>query len=550
MQRPLAPSMLLGRYSRDAHVRAREIEAEPLPANVAVLLSEAAAEVPERTALHFFEAGEVVTYADLQDLVRRAATGLARIGVEKGSHVGVMLPNILAFPVAWLALAQLGAVMVPINLQYTKREFDQVVGDADIDFLVIDERCVDLLAQDEVGKAHFPDSRIVVRGAAGPGRHTWDSLAASFAEAPIESAAVELDDPLNIQYTSGTTGMPKGCLLTHRYWLVQGKGNATRDGVRYERILASTPFYYMDPQWLVLMAFYQRATLYVASRQSTSRYASLLKDRGIHFSLMPAEAMLKEPPNPHDGDNEVRRVNVYGLRREAHAEVERRYCVNAREAYGMTELGSALSIPLDADEMTGSGSCGIHVPFRECRIVDDEGRDVPSGEIGELVVRGPGIFHGYYGNLEATRQAFFGEWFRTGDLFRCDERGYFYLVGRLKEMIRRSSENIPAREVELVLRAMPEIVEAAALPVPDPVRKEEVKVYVILRPGLTLSDVPPEAIIEHARRSLAPFKIPRYVEYRTEFPRTASGKVRKPMLAAEKADLRTDSWDRVDGTWR
>lgn len=543
MQRALDPSMLIRHYSRDPRVRAREIEAEPLPESVSALLDEAAAEAPERVALHFFEAGELVTYAELRDLAQRVAGGLVRLGIGKGAHVGMMLPNVLAFPVTWLALARLGAVMVPINTQYTQREFDYVLADADVEFLVVDETYAALAAGGRIA-----DARIVVRGTAGQGRTTWEALC----RAPAAEAAtgVGLDDPLNIQYTSGTTGMPKGCVLTHRYWLVQGKGNATRDGVRYERILASTPFYYMDPQWLVLMAFYHRATLFVAAKQSTSRYPSWLKQWGIHFSLMPAEAMLKEPPGAHDSDNVVRRVNVYGLRRDSHAEVERRFGVNAREAFGMTEIGSALSMPLDADDMVGSGSCGIPVPFRECRIVDGEGRDVPTGEIGELVVRGRGIFRGYYGKPEATRDAFFDDWFRTGDLFRCDGRSYFYIVGRMKEVIRRSSENIPAREVELVLRAMPEISEAAALPVPDPLRKEEVKVYVILQPGLTRADVPPEAIIEHARRSLAPFKVPRYVEYRTEFPRTASGKIRKGELLAEKADLRVGAWDRVDALWR
>jgi acyl-coenzyme A synthetase/AMP-(fatty) acid ligase len=117
-------------------------------------------------------------------------------------------------------------------------------------------------------------------------------------------------------------------------------------------------------------------------------------------------------------------------------------------------------------------------------------------------------------------------------------------------MIRRSSENIPAREVEAVLKDFPQIVEAAVVGVPDEVRKEEVKAYVILQPGLGKADVPPEAIIAHARKYLAPFKVPRYIEYRTEFPRTPSNKIRKPELVKEKADLRADSWDRVDGVWR
>ena len=216
----------------------------------------------------------------------------------------------------------------------------------------------------------------------------------------------------------------------------------------------------------------------------------------------------------------------------------------------MTELGSATFMPLEVEDMTGSGSCGMAGPFRECRVVDPHGNEVACGEIGELVVRGSGILRGYFGKPEATRDAFHGDWFRTGDLFRQDERGYFFIVGRVKEMIRRSSENIPAREVEAVLKDMPEIVEAAVVPVPDELRKEEVKAYVILQPGLTRTEVLPEAILTHARKYLAPFKVPRYLEYRSEFPRTPSNKIRKPVLQQEKPDLRTDSWDGVDGVWR
>jgi crotonobetaine/carnitine-CoA ligase len=216
----------------------------------------------------------------------------------------------------------------------------------------------------------------------------------------------------------------------------------------------------------------------------------------------------------------------------------------------MTELGPATFMPLEADDMIGSGSCGIAGPYRQCRVVDGEGRDVPRGEVGEMVVRGSGILLGYWNRPDATRDAFFGDWFRTGDLFRQDERGYFYIVGRVKEMIRRSSENIAAREVEAVLKDMTEIVEAAVIGVPDELRKEEVKAYVLLQPGMTRDDVPPEAILAHARARLAPFKVPRYIEYRTEFPRTPSNKIRKPELVKEKPDLRADSWDRVDGVWR
>jgi crotonobetaine/carnitine-CoA ligase len=183
-------------------------------------------------------------------------------------------------------------------------------------------------------------------------------------------------------------------------------------------------------------------------------------------------------------------------------------------------------------------------------IVDETGQEVPTGALGEVCVKGPGILQGYYANKEATAEAFRGTWFRTGDLGRVDARGYHYIVGRLKDMVRRSGENIAAREVEAVLRAMPEIEDAAIVSVPDSVRGEEVKAYIQLMPGQKPEDVPPERILAHCATGLAPFKVPRYIEYRDAFPRTDSQRVQKKHLIEEKPDLRVGAYDRVEKRWR
>ena len=510
------------------------------------LLDDAASAAPERTALDFFERGERLTYRALKERVDRLAAGLARAGVRKGSHVGVMLPNTPEFPLTWLALARLGAVMIPLNITFTPREMSYVVGDAEAQFLVVDEERLGTLAALPERPAGLTDDRVFVVGSPRAGQQRWDALEdADVASLPNET--VDCDDLMNIQYTSGTTGFPKGCLLTQRYWLTIGKVNARRDGVVYARILASTPFFYMDPQWLLMMGFYQRATLYVALRQSASRFMQWVRTQRIQFCLFP-EIVYKQPPSPLDRDNEVIRANVYGLNKGNHAALEQRFGFVVREAFGMTEVGSGLFMPIEATDMVGSGSCGIPVPFREARIADADGMTVAPGETGELLLRGPAMLRGYYRKPEATAAAFHGEWFRTGDLFRQDERGYYYIVGRVKEMIRRAGENISAHEVEAVLRQMPEIVEAAAVPVPDATRDEEVKVFVVLRPGLTRDDVPPPRIVAHCEANLARFKVPRYVAYIDRLPKTPSEKIAKHLLAGPPhASLPT--YDRVEARW-
>ncbi|MGN6768176.1 MAG: class I adenylate-forming enzyme family protein, partial [Rhizobiaceae bacterium] len=339
---------------------------------------------------------------------------------------------------------------------------------------------------------------------------------------------------------------PKGCLLTQRYWLTCAKAYSDCDGKSYSHILAGNPFFYMTPQWQLLMAFFQRATLHVASHRSLTHYMEWIRAYRIDFCLVPFDVLTHRPPEPSDSVTTLIRGNIYIHAKERHAEMEHRFNFPARTAFGMTEIGMGTFTPLEAAEMTGSGSCGIAGPFRECRIADSEGVSLRQGEAGELLVRGSGLFQGYFHKPEATAQAFHGDWFRTGDLAVQDEHGFVHIVGRLKEMIRRAGENISATEVEAVLLMMPEVQEAAAVPVPDELRGEEVKAYLVLRDGLDEKDLPPEKIIAHCERQLAVFKIPRYIEYRTRpLPRSTSGKVRKPDLLDEKADLREDSWDRL-----
>ena len=528
--------------------RRRRIEAEPLPANIAAILDQAAAEAPERVAWNFFESGETITYSAIGRRVNRLANGMARAGIGKSTHVAVMLPNIAAFPLTWLALARLGAVMVPLNIAYTAREMRYVVENADAEHLITHHECLATLRELDAEGRHFSTRHVFVVGPAPDDFLSWDGLCEGQSDRFEAAGEVALDDLMNIQYTSGTTGFPKGCMLSHRYWATLGKVNAFRDGRYFTRILAATPFFYMDPQWLLLMAFYQRGTLYVARRQSSSRFMSWLREHRIEFCLLP-EIVLKQPPDPRDRHNAIIRVNVYGLHKQVHAELEDRFDLVAREAFGMTEIGSGMFMPIEATDMIGSGSCGKPSPFREARIVNDAGKRVDAGEIGELQIKGPGMLQGYYKNAPATEAAFQDGWFRTGDLFRQDERGYFYIVGRIKDMIRRAGENIAAREVEAVLRALPEVVEAAAVPVPDPMRGEEVKAYIVLEPSVRPSDMPPERVIAHCEANLARFKVPRFIAYSASLPKTPSGKIAKNTLLKDIADPRKDSFDRVEGKW-
>jgi long-chain acyl-CoA synthetase len=535
-----------------AKERFRRIEAIPLPRNIMDLVATAAQAVPDRTALHFIETDSATTYAEFHADIQRLANGLVSVGVGRGSHVAVMLPNVSEMPTTWLALAAIGAVMVPVNVRYTAYELEYLLTDSGATHFVVDHAYLPVM---EAMPAVPPKLAqiIVTRGPsvrAKATHHDWQTLLDRSPSEFTPDVEPQLDDLVNIQYTSGTTGLPKGCLLTHRYWLTCAKAYADCDGLKFRSILSPNPFFYMTPQWMLLMACYQRATLYVAPHLSLSRFMTWLRRYEIAFCIFPMDIVSQIAEHPDDREHRVVRANISIHRKELHAEAERRFGFPARSAFGMTEIGLGMVTPFEGAEMVGSGSCGMAAPFREIRIADLEGATLPPEEMGELLVRGPGLLLGYHNKPEATAAAFHGDWFRTGDLAKQDAAGFVTILGRIKEMIRRSGENISATEVESVLLAVPLIAEAAALAVPDAMRGEEVKIYVTLQPGVTVSDLPPERIIEHCRERLAAFKVPRFIEYRTApLPRSTSGKVRKPDLVAEKTDLRQGSWDRLLGDW-
>lgn len=527
----------------------RQVEQTPLPINVGSLLRERARQHPDRIILNFFDDGEELSFRDLDEKVSRLASSLHRIGVKKGTHVGVMVFTCAKYPITWLALARLGAVTVPINFNYTPRELEYMLTDSDAEFLIIESECLKLL--EAIAAPSVPDSRVVVVGGApSKGRQSWEALLSS--GDPLFEAADPpgLDDLMNIQYTSGTTGMPKGAMLPQRYWLTFARVGAAQIQDDVSRVLIAQPFYYVDAGWQFILGILQGGTVFVARRQSATRFFGWVRKFRVHFCIFP-EVVSRAPPAPEDSDNELKVIYAYSHQLPNYRSYEKRYGCLARQGFSMTEIGIGIYVPMEADHMTGTGTVGIPAAFREAMVADREGRPVPDGELGELCVRGTGMFQGYYNKAEATAGAFHeGRWFRTGDLGRRSPEGWFWYLGRMKDMVKRSGENVSATEVEAVLRGVEGVMEAAVLPVPDSLRGEEVKAYLLLQEGRSKTDVPPEAVLAHCAKNLAKFKIPRYLEYVTEFPRTPSLKIKKSALIAAKPDLRVGSFDAAEKVWR
>jgi acyl-CoA synthetase (AMP-forming)/AMP-acid ligase II len=358
------------------------------------------------------------------------------------------------------------------------------------------------------------------------------------------------DNVLNLQYTSGTTGFPKACMLTNDYWLVLAISSSAFFGTPLRRLYMGSSLFYMVGMRILLNAMVGGGCVFIPRKAGAKRFMLDVSRFECDYCAL-FEMVYKQPALPSDAQNVLKIATIFAFGPEHHRDFERRFNVRGQEYYGMTEIGGATYVPAaDLERMSGSASCGIAAPFRELKVVDEQGELVPTGEPGELWVRGRSMLKGYYRNPQATGEAFSDGWFRTGDVARVDAQGFYYILGRMKDMVRRSGENISAREVEAVLRGMPEIQDAAIVAVPDPYREEEVKVYVQLAPGCDASVVTPERIISHCAAHLAAFKLPRYIEYRASFPLTDSQRVQKKLLRTEKPDLRVGAYDAQEKVWR
>lgn len=500
-------------------------------------------------AIDVFDRGERATYSEMDRSSNKYAHALRAFGVRKGDRIGAMLPNRIEFPILWFAVAKLGAVMVPINMRYTPREIEYVLSDTQAKFAVVDASVWSVFSAMEPWPQHLVPERAILVGQSLAGTMTGlEKLLEGVSENLVEED-IRPDDLLNIQYTSGTTGFPKGCMLTHDYWGVSSYQGACWEQP-YQRYLSAQPFFYVDPPAHLLKSYRQGGTLYLAPQLSSTRFIGWVKRHRIEWCQFPQLVARQAEAADEDGSTCLKQTLNWGWSPDTVRQFRKRFRVRTQDAYGMTEIGFGTRMTNELDELADSGSVGLRAPFRALRLMNEDGDPTPVGDVGELWVRGRGMFNGYWNKPEANAALFEGEWFKTGDLMRRDELGFYWLVGRTKDMIRRSSENIAAREVEVVISDIPEIADVAAVPVRDVKRGEEIKIYVELSDGVKPDDLTVERILEHARAHLAAFKVPRYIAFTPALPRTpTSNKVLKRELTAVNDPL-AGTYDTEQKRWR
>lgn len=492
---------------------------DPTVPTLPALLAQAAAQRPDHEFLRFEERS--MTFNDVERATAELAGYLASLGVQPGDRVAIMLPNVIGWPLGWLSVLRAGGVAVPVNAAYRAADLAHVLRDSGARVILTLPDLHQTIQESGVQLQHVLDIDDALRDAEG------------HAAPPVELTA---DSLANLQYTSGTTGFPKACMLTQDYWVRMGWLTSGLSGLTTSDVaLTAQPFSYIDPQWNTAMCLTAQIPLVVLPRFSASGFwPDVRRHRATIFYVLGTMPilLLKQPRTPEDRNNDVRLVLCSGIVPELHAEFEERWGAKWREAYGMTESGADLVSPVEDTDTVGSGAMGVPVPTKEARILDDHGAELPSGEPGELVVRGKPMMIGYWNQPEETQRTLVGGWLHTGDVAVQDEDGRYRLVGRIKDMVRRGGENIASAEVEGVVAQHPDVHSAAVVPVPDELFGEEVKVFVRLQPGVKPDKAAALRIIEYARERLARFKVPRFVEFADEFPMTPSERVAKPTLIA------------------
>ena len=506
-----------------------------------------------RDALVSVEQGLRYTYAEFSEAVDLAARGLMGIGVAKGDRVGIWSPNYAEWVLVQYATARIGAILVTINPAYRSSELEYVLNQSQISVLVAVESFVtsDYRSMIEDVWDRVPTSQAIYL-------HTsdWDDLVAAATDIRSEqleerSAQLESDDPINIQYTSGTTGFPKGATLSHRNILNNGLfiGEACHYTAE-DRVCIPVPFYHCFGMVLGNLActthgsamvipaagFNAKATLQaVAQERCTSLY-------GVPTMFI---AELGEPDLADYDLSSLRTGIMAGS--PCPIEVMRQVVdqMNMSEvtiAYGMTET-SPVSTQTSADDplekrVTTVGRVHPHV---EIRIVDPAtGEVVPRGTSGEFQTRGYSVMLGYWNDPERTAEAIDTDgWMHTGDLAVMDDEGYVNIVGRIKDMIIRGGENVYPREIEEFLYTHPDIVEVQVIGVPDVRYGEEIMAWVQVQEG---ADTTEEDIKDFCRGTIAHYKVPRYIKFTDTFPMTITGKIQKFKMREQSiTELRLDA---------
>ncbi|GAC1522967.1 MAG: fatty-acid--CoA ligase FadD5 [Marmoricola sp.] len=483
---------------------------------------------PGRTALVYGDAS--LTFAQLDSRVNRLANALVARGVRRGDHVAVLMHNGLEVIESFFACQKLGACPVPINFRLAPSELGHIIRDSEVVGMLTDDRLVAVALESvaDLDAVAF----VATTGRVADGTESYEDLLAGGSAVEPDSD-VDEDDLAFLMYTSGTTGRPKGAMLTHRNLVMNTINWVSEMEARAGDVwLSGLPLFHIGGINGVLPFIYVAGTSVITPSTNfdpVEALRSLEKHRATMCYFVPTQwQQICSLPAATTSETSVLRKALWGASQAPASTVEllvRTFpSVGVVNAFGQTEMSSNTCFLKAEDTGRKLGSVGLPAANVEVRIVDSAGRDVPAGDVGEIVYRGPTVMKGYYNQPGATADAFRGGWFHSGDLVRQDDEGFIYVVDRVKDMIISGGENIYPAEVEHAVERHPAVREVAVIGVPHP-RWIETPVAVVV----PASDARPETaeILEFIKADLASYKKPSAVVYVDALPRNAAGKILK-----------------------
>jgi len=510
--------------------------------NTTEFLTIATAICPDRDAIVF--EGKRYTFSQLNERVNRLANGLAKLGVKKGDRVALLQVNCNQCVETYFATAKLGAIYVPLNFRAKADEHEYMVNFAEVNTLFVGGRYIDLINSIKP-ELKTVNNIISIESKRDDMLYYEDIIASS----PPDEVITDIgdDDTTILMFTAGTTGRPKGVMLSHNCFSVYVLENVTpADPELEESNILTVPIYHVAGIQAMMAAIYGGRTIVMERQFDAGEWMKLVeKERANRVMMVPT--MLKQlidHPDFSKYDLSSIRVITYGAAPMPPQVIKKAIDVfpgvSFINAFGQTETASTITTLAPEDHIISGteeekekklkrlSSIGKPMPDIEMKIIDEEGRGLPPGEVGEIVARGPRVMTGYWKDEDKTEKTIDKEgWVHTGDMGYMDEDGYFFLAGRATDMIIRGGENISPEEVENVLRTYPKIEDVAVIGIPDEEWGEVPKAVVVLKAGESST---PEEIMEYCRTKLASYKRPRSVVFINELPRNPMGKVLKRVL--------------------
>ena len=521
-----------------------KLSERPIEGSLTAFLEEAVDKHRDNVALTQGESP--ITYGELLELTEKMAAALSEAGVKKGDRVGLMLPNCPEYVIGFFGAMRMGATATQVNPIYVGRELEHIFDNSGSETVIMHEMMYEKVKDIQ---SRTPLKRVICVGQPESGLKDDDSTFDEFLGTPSGGAPeVDLDpqeDLASIQYTGGTTGVSKGAMLTHRNLLggvqqtidllIEDPEDFPHNG----KVVAVAPFFHIFGMTMVLLFSLRHGwNLLLVRRFQPDEMMQLIKQEKPIMLAGVATLYTALHAYPDMEEYGLDEVLLYtsggasvpvGLLRS----FERRTRRPIWEGYGLSE-GAPVSFNTYLRGSVG-GSIGVPIPGTDVKIVDIEtgDKEMPLGEPGELIVKGPQVMKGYWRMPEETANTLRDGWLYTGDIARMEEDGYLYIVDRKKEVINTSGYKVYPREVEEVLYQHPEVVEVVAVGVPDEYSGETVKVFAVRKAGSAVTE---EDLVAYCKENLAPYKVPKILEFRDELPKSAVGKILKRVLAAEERE--------------